>query len=338
MKNILYGLLISVFLSSCNGKTHEKSQELEQEKISNPIVDHGADPWVIKQDSLFHYCYAKGNAIYVKSVQRISAFNTAEEYMIWQAPDSGMYSKEIWAPELHWLNNQWFVYFAADDGDNTNHRMYVLSSKEKLPHSPFEFKGKISDDTDKWAIDGTVFTYQNKTYYLWSGWEGDVNEAQHLYIAEMGSPTTIISSRVKISSPEYEWEKRGSNEDLPTINEGPEVIQKDGKLFIVYSASGSWSNDYCLGMLTLTGTDPLQPDSWTKGERAVFSGTEQVISPGHASFIESGGQDYIVYHAMPVKGGGWNSRQVRIQPFSWENGNPNFGEPTGNGVKVDIQF
>jgi GH43 family beta-xylosidase len=336
MRQTFFGLA-AIFLIACNSQPKQTDASFE-EIVTNPIVDAGADPWIIRQDSTFHYCYAKGGGIYVKSVQKFSDLNTAKEHMIWQAPDSGMYSKEVWAPELHRLDGKWYIYFAADDGDNANHRMYVLSSEAKLPQSPFVFEGKISDDTDKWAIDGTVFTHLNKIYFVWSGWEGEVNEAQHLYIAEMSNPTTIGSGRVKISSPEFEWEKRGSNIDLPTINEGPEVLKHGDKLFIVYSASGSWSDDYCLGMLTLTGEDPMKPESWVKGDKPIFSGTDQVISPGHASFVESGGQDYIVYHAMPVKGGGWDSRQVRIQPFSWKDGQPDFGSPVSIDADVLVKY
>ncbi|WOK09381.1 glycoside hydrolase family 43 protein [Imperialibacter roseus] len=337
MIRIPYAFFFMLLFYGCNQKKTQKTTSLS-EIITNPIVDSGADPWIIRQGSTFHYCYAKGGGIYVKSVQKFSNLNGAEEHVVWQAPDTGSYSREVWAPELHKIDSKWYVYFAADDGENKNHRMHVLSSSSDIPHSGFSYAGKVSDDTDKWAIDGTVFTLNGKTYFVWSGWEGEVNEAQHLYIAEMSSPTQISSERVRISSPEFEWEKRGSSEELPTINEGPQVLQKGGRTFIVYSASGSWSNDYCLGLLELKGGDPMLPDLWEKSERPVFSGTEQVISPGHASFIISGGQDYIVYHAMPVKGGGWASRQVRIQPFSWKEGKPDFGVPVENEVEVNIEY
>ena len=337
MTRFAFFLPFILTLTACSDRPKNAQGQL-LEVVINPIVERGADPWIIKQDSLFHYCYSEGGAIHVKSVGKFSELNETEAHMIWQAPDSGAYSREMWAPELHKIDSKWYVYFAADDGENKNHRMHVLSSSSDIPHTGFSYTGKVSDDTDKWAIDGTVFTLNGKIYFVWSGWEAEVNEAQHLYIAEMSSPTQISSERVKISSPEFEWEKRGSSEELPTINEGPQVLQKGGRTFIVYSASGSWSNDYCLGLLELKGGDPMLPELWEKSEKPVFSGTEQVISPGHASFIISGGQDYIVYHAMPVKGGGWASRQVRIQPFSWKEGMPYFGLPVGNEVEVKIEY
>lgn len=333
----LYVLLMLFVVAGCAG--HQgKNSETAHEAVTNPIVDFGADPWVIKEGDMFHYCYSSDRAIWVKSVERISELNDAEPYKIWQAPDSGMYSREIWAPELHRLNDRWYVYFAADDGDNANHRMHVLSSPTGSPQSAFEYIGKITDSTDKWAIDGTVFTHGGEMYFVWSGWEGDVNEAQHLYIAEMESPTKLSSERVLLSVPEYEWEKQGSGDGLPTINEGPEVLKKDGRLFITYSASGSWSNDYCLGLLELTGDEPMDPAAWEKWDEPVFSGTDQVISPGHASFVTTDGRDYMVFHATKFKGGGWANREVRIQEFSWKDGKPDFGQPLANDTEVNMSY
>ena len=78
-----------------------------------------------------------------------------------------------------------------------------------------------------------------------------------------------------ISRPEFDWEKRGSTPEngLPTINEGPEALYGEDATYIVYSASGSWCDDYCLGMLKYKGGDPLRADSWLKYDRPVFGQT-----------------------------------------------------------------
>ena len=57
--------------------------------------------------------------------------------------------------------------------------------------------------------DGTVLELNGELYFLWSGWEGDVNVAQNIYIAHMSDPCTIDSERVCLSTPTYSWEKRG---------------------------------------------------------------------------------------------------------------------------------
>ena len=81
----------------------------------------------------------------------------------------------------------------------------------------------------------------------------------------MSNPWTLTGPRIMLSSPEYLWERNGE------INEGPAVIQKNDKMFLIYSASGCWTDDYSLGMLTMNALDdPLNASSWTKTDHPVF--------------------------------------------------------------------
>ena len=121
-----------------------------------------------------------------------------------------MYSKELWAPEVMYLQGKWYAYFAADDGDNNHHRMYVLENASPDPmKGEWTFKGQINDSTNKWAIDGDVYEYNNQLYMVWSGWKDDINGEQDIYIAKMSNPWTISSPRVRISKPKYDWETHG---------------------------------------------------------------------------------------------------------------------------------
>ncbi|WP_054968929.1 family 43 glycosylhydrolase [Alicyclobacillus ferrooxydans] len=161
----------------------------------------------------------------------------------------------------------------------------------------------------------------------------DQNGPQNLYIAKMSSPTKISSQRVEISSPTYSWET-----SVAPINEGPEVLKHDGKVFVVYSANASWTNDYCLGMLTLNGTDPMNPSDWVKSPKPVFQSGNGVFGPGHASFTVSpdGKQHWIVYHAARFSKAGWD-RDVRTQPFTWsKSGAPDFGSPDPTSQMLNI--
>lgn len=302
--------------------------------FTNPVAVDGADPWVIKHQETYFYCYSKDNAIWINKSDDLVKVVQMNGVKVWEPETGKNYSKEIWAPELHFIQDKWYIYFAADDGNNENHRMYVLESLTENPQGEYFFKGKISDASDKWAIDGTVIHYNSNLYFIWSGWEGDVNVQQNLYIAEMENPWTIKDKRVKISEPEYEWEMIGN----PLINEGPQVLRKDEKVFIIYSASGSWTDNYCLGRLTLTSEDPLDQKAWIKHHSPVFSGTSSVISPGHASFTKSPdeSEDWIIYHTAKHKGAAWD-RNIRMQKFSWtQDGTPCFGYPVENNVPVTV--
>jgi GH43 family beta-xylosidase len=301
--------------------------------FTNPILSSGPDPWVIQMDTNYYYTNTFGNRVAIYKSGRMSQLNKATPVTVWSPPATGPYSKEIWAPEIHFLQNKWYIYFAADDGNNANHRIYVLENDGADPQSSnWVLKGKVNDPADKWAIDASVFDYNAQSYLIWSGWEGDVDGRQDIYIAKLSNPWTITGNRVMISTPTYSWEKNGAP---PSVNEGPEVIKnKNGKIFLVYSVSGCWTDDYALGLLTLKdGGDPLNPADWSKSPNPVFvkNPANGAFGPGHPGFFTSrdGKEDWIVYHANSFTGQGCaDNRNPRMQKFTWNaDGSPNFGEP-----------
>ena len=294
-------------------------------KVQNPIHEGGCDPWVYLHEGSYYYCYSRGRGI---SVAKMSSLHTLvpKGTAVFDPPKWTEYSEELWAPELHYLNGEWYIYVAASDGYSSNHRMFVLKSTSDNPRSRYEMVGQITDPSNKWAIDGTVMELNGELYFLWSGWEGDKDGRQNLYIAHMSDPCTIDSERVMISTPEHNWE----TVEWPDVNEGPTVLQYGGKTFVVYSASGSWGDYYCLGMLTLTGEDPMDPTSWTKESRPVFTRrTDVCYGPGHCSFSTAvDGSVWMIYHGNQMSDTGWDGRSVWIAPVTFdENGKPHFGRP-----------
>jgi GH43 family beta-xylosidase len=334
MRIVLIGAIFGQMLTMI-AANETSSHTMSGNTYKNPIASNGADPWVIWWQGAYYYCYSFGESLGMNKAARLQDIDTTtERRIVWESPSGQPYSKELWAPELHYLDGKWYIYVAADDGKNEHHRMYVLEGMSQDPQGKYALKGQITDPTNKWAIDGTILVMDSGAkYFIWSGWEGDVNVQQNLYIAPMSNPWTISGKHVLISKPELPWELIGT----PLINEGPEILKHNGKVFIIYSASGSWTDDYCLGQLTLIGNDPLQPSSWQKKPTPVFSKTTAVFGPGHASFVKSpdGKEDWIVYHAAKYKGARWN-RNVRIQRFSWDaEGHPVFGTPVEKGVELE---
>ncbi|HET9236580.1 MAG TPA: family 43 glycosylhydrolase [Oligoflexus sp.] len=376
----------------------------------------------------------------------------APSVKVWQAPSGTEHSRQLWAAELHYLDGLWYIYYAASDGNNATHRMYVLESIGQDPTGPYRFKGRIAAATDRWAIDGTVLEPgDGRRYFVWSGWDGDENIQQNLYIAPMQNPwtlgsadpntlrmeaeqanlknvttrrasqasggeavaprdqagsflefhfemprsgtyqldiryasgagrdsthemsvngglqtlryppsgwnnfqtlqvfvplvagfnrirfihgaggaeldvievKTIGSDRVVLSMPEAEFERLGGP---AYINEGPQVLMRNGKIHIIYSASASWSDDYNLAQLSFQGGDLLNRNRWVK-RGSVFARTAAVFAPGHASFTKSPDGQEMIYHAARYQGAGWD-RDVRAQPFTWDAAdNPVFGRP-----------
>jgi GH43 family beta-xylosidase len=325
-------LLLLVVLAGFGPGIGFTANNIPGRTFTNPVVRHGQDPWVIRWNSVYYFCQSYSDGVWVNAAMNLEDIGKGGWKCVWRPSRGTAYSEEIWAPELHFLQGKWYIYVAADDGDNSTHRMYVLEGTSTDPQKPFALKGKISAPTDRWAIDGTVLEMPGgKLYFIWSGWEGFENVAQNLYLAPMSNPWTISGKRVCISRPEHHWEKNG----LP-INEGPETLWHGSHLFIIYSASGFWTDDYCLGQLAWNGGDVLDPESWVKNPKPIFASTSFVFGPGHCSFVKSpdGTEDWIVYHAHR-HAGSERERDVRIQRFNWnDDGSPHFGTPISAGIPL----
>ena len=297
--------------------------------FTNPVDPTGHDPWVLRHDGRYYYCVSRGGAICIASSPNLTDVASADAIEVWRPPAGTDYSSGLWAPELHRLGDAWYIYVAADDGDNYNHRMQVLRREAATPDGPFERVGELELPDDRWAIDGTPFEHDGQLYHIWSGWPGEENVTQNLYICRMKDPVTPVGERVLISKPEYDWEKAGSGDGLPTINEGPTQFDAGDRSFVIYSAGGSWSDFYCLGLLELVGDDPMDADAWRKSQTPWFKGTDTVVSPGHASVTESpdGSETWLVYHTARHPGAGWN-RDVNLQQIRVSSsGRPVAGKP-----------
>lgn len=320
-----------------------------QQTFTNPLLPSGADPWVSYQDGYYYYTNTTGGNITLWKTKNIGSLKSAEKKVVWTPPATGPYSKEIWAPELHFLNGKWYVYFAADGGSNIDHRMYVIENATKDPlEGTWVMKGQLNLPENKWAIDASVFENKGKMYVIWSGWKGDVNGQQDIFIAQMKNPWTAKGKRTLISEPNLPWETHGdlnNPNDVKhvNVNEGPEILKHKNHLFLIYSASGCWTDYYALGMLTAdVNANLLNASSWKKSDQPVFkqSPENKVYAPGHNSFFKSpdGKEDYILYHANSEPGQGCGRhRSPRMQKFTWNaDGTPHFGIPVAAGVSLPL--
>ncbi len=297
-------------------RTFNCKDEITTVKYSNTESRPGNDPYIIKHDGYYYYCWSDGGV-------KVAKFENLEDVSYTggsQVFSAGSF-QAVWAPELHYVDGEWYIYVAMQDnsGDNADHRMYCLKGTSQDPTRPFKLVGKVTDPTDKWAIDGTVFKYNGELYTVWSGWEGNVDVAQYLYIAHMSNPWTIDSERVLISKPDS-WDYKTKS---PCVNEGPCPLNLNGKQYILFSGNGSWTDDYCIGYLALEGDDPLDPDSWVKSDEPILKVSYKTSGPGHCSVFEADdGNWWMAYHANLTPGSGWSGRSYRIQPLEIENDKP----------------
>jgi GH43 family beta-xylosidase len=298
-------------------------------------------------ESTYYYMHSMQDSLVFWQTNDITDLKNSPHKTIW-IPDNLKNSKHLWAPEIHNINGNWYVYYAADDGNTDNHQLYVLENSSKDPfEGEFVMKGRISTDAENnWAIDGSMFEHKGDLYMVWSGWQTRRidTETQCIYIARMANPWTLSSERVLISKPEHDWERKYINEKGWTpkykifVNEGPQPLKSPNGNFIhvVYSASGCWTPYYALGMLTAKAdADLLDPASWSKSQKSLFkqSPEDSVFGTGHNSFFKSpdGKEDYILYHARKTETdpeGMGDTRSPRAQKVDWDKeGYPVFGKP-----------
>nr|WP_320057267.1 glycoside hydrolase family 43 protein [uncultured Bacteroides sp.] len=352
-------LLLSAVLLLCIACHNKQTKKKDNNVVSgptytNPLLPAGAEPWAVFHDGKYYYTQGSENKIIIWETTDITDLAHATRKEMW-IPKEAVNSFHLWGPEIHFIDNKWYIYFAADDGNMDNHQIYVIENKSANPlKGEFVMKGRIQTDKDNnWAIHATTFKNKGKRYMIWCGWQKKRigAENQCIYIAQMKNPWTLSSDRVSISQPKYEWERQWINPDgtktaYPIhVNEAPQYFHSKNKdkILIYYSASGSWTPYYCIGLLIANANSDLMiPASWKKSPDPVFrqQPSNKVYGPGGLSFIPSpnGKEWYFLYHARKMPNdapGAIDSRTPRLQEVKWDkNGIPILGTPSSEGIQL----
>jgi len=342
---IIWCVSIVFIGASCKKEAKSPAPDTQQTAtFTNPLLNAAPDPYVYQKDTAYYYMHTLGNRIQIWKTNKMSRLKNISPVTVFNAPASGGNSRDIWAPELFFLDNKWYIYYTGSDGNDREHRIWVLENASADPtQGTWVDKGKLTTQpADLWSIDATLFQQGSSLFMIWSGRPfaaGSTDLTQNLYISKMSNPFTLTGPTVQISAPQNDWEKRG----FP-VNEGPEILQNaSGQIFLIFSASYCGDDRYSLGLIRLnSGSDPMDAKNWTKTSVPVFTGlaSANAFGAGHNGFFKSrdGKEDWIIYHANSAAGEGCDdSRNVRMQKFTWTaDGTPNFGEPvsTGQAIKV----
>lgn len=313
---------------------------IKQEAVYNkPWILQRADPYIIKHKDGFYYFTASVptyDCIILRCAKSLWELKDAEEHIIWNKHDLGIMSQHIWAPELHYIDEKWFIYFAAGDKDDIwAIRPYVLECEGQNPITDkWIERGKMQparEDTfsfEAFSLDGTVFENKGRYYYVWAEKVGVGKQISNLYIAEMKSPYQLKTAQVLLTTPDYDWERVGF-----WVNEAPFVLKHQSKIYLTFSASDT-SSAYCIGLMSVDEeSDLLDPRAWKKGRWPVVASDEErrIFGPGHNCFTTlEDGQVVMIYHARSNKEIVGDplydpNRHTMIMPISWnEDGSPSF--------------
>jgi len=270
-------------------------------------------------NGLFHMTSTQNTNIQMWSASTVEGLKTAAPTVLWTDSTAGR-NFDFWAPEFWYLSGKWYIYYAvAGNGDDNTHRLHVLQGGTD-PNNPKSaaytyVNSLVPSNFNFWAVDGSILQLNNQLYFIFSGKTTASVWTHCTYIVPMSSPTAFSGPAVQISCPSLSWEIAAT-----PVQEGPEAITIGGVTHIVYSASHCSTDDYALGMLTLTnGANPLVASSWVKSPNAVFTKNTAagVYGPGHHFMFQKGTEWLFAYHGKSSPGLGCGDlRTTRVQPFT----------------------
>lgn len=237
----------------------------------------------------------------------------------------------IWAPEIHRVGDKWVVYFTESHSRSDAYNIYchalVLEGDRDPYDTALEFyteesawtdykmcledgvvdkEGKPAVDPFSYAfcLDMTYFkdAVNGQSYVIWAGkptaaYQGGNTD---LFIATVNEeePWKITSAATRVTYSDYGWERISY-----CVNEGATILQRDGNIYMCYSAAGTGS-EYSIGMCKAkAGADLLNLENWTKSPYPLLASRDVngEEGPGHNSFtVDKDGNAIFVYHARPT--------------------------------------
>ena len=166
------------------------------------------------------------------------------------------------------------------------------------------------------------------------------------------STVTLLTRVGYYSLEDYEKEQAGENVEKneyeligAEVNEGPEMIEHNGKYYLTFSVNGFYDASY--SVMQSVGDSPLGPFTKLKddqnglflsadlGSNAMASGT------GHHSFFTVGDKLYICYHRHNIVGSIDGGRGICVDEVNWVEIEDEIGETLdvlyANGPTVTVQ-
>lgn len=324
-------------------------------QYNDPLVRGRADPYVYKHTNGYYYftaTYPAYDRICIRRSATINGITDAPEREIWHKHETGVMASHIWAPELHYIDGKWYIYFAAGEDKKTwEIRPYVLECADEDPYegewhemgpmlahrSPRKrhgeslraFNGYDPYSFTEFSLDATTFEHRGKRYFIWAEKVHRRFGISNLYIAEMEAPNKLKTVQVLLSTPDYDWERIDF-----WVNEGPAVLKYGGKIFVTYSASAT-GQMYCMGMLSADeDADLLDPKAWSKKRYPVLQTDpdRKVFGPGHNCFtVGDDGEVLCILHYRDysdefISGDPLNNpdRHAHVLKVQFENSEPVF--------------
>ncbi|MFE6076528.1 family 43 glycosylhydrolase [Paenibacillus sp. NPDC057886] len=286
-----------------------------QEHYAFPIAANRADPCITKWNSKYYLVATNdedhNQTLYIRESDTIAGLVDAQEILILDTSTYDHIKGLLWAPELHVIADELYLFHAATSGDFLNEESHVMklsadgsptrATDWSIPQRVLRKDGTHLCEAGKViSLDMTVFKWNDEYYASWSERQFvPVDLGAWLYIAKLDSqePWRLSSEPVLLSKPDYGWANNHTY-----VDEGPFALIRNDRLYLTF-ASAAVDATYCVGLLTLNVNDDLlNPDHWTKWNYPLLTSRSVPgeFGPGHNSYvIDNEGVTWNVYHARP---------------------------------------
>lgn len=229
----------------------------------------------------------------------------------------------LWAPAIKYFGGKYYLYYSASDTFIGSGGSAIGVAVSSSPTGPWVDSGTpVVEPGPTAVIDPEVIEENGQKYIYFGTFHGGIR-------------IRTLSADGLQSNPASEQPIA-----IPNRYEGPYIIRRDGYYYMFLSASNC-----CNGALSgysvfvARSASPFGPFTDRDGNSVLASRTggtlvlgmngNRWVGPGHnAGFTDSGGKDWMVYHAIdrnrPYFAGspGFTKRPVMMDPIDWVDGWP----------------
>lgn len=239
-----------------------------------------------------------------------------------------------WAPEVLRTGSVYVLYFTARERTSGLQCVGVATSAQVLgPYTSAAPEPLVCQRDQGGTIDASPFRDRDGTLYLYYKNDGNnpsVLKPSRIWVQRLSADgLSLTGQATSLIRNELKWEWR--------VVESPAMTRSaDGRYVLLYSANHfGWEKDqrlsnYAIGYATCTGPQgpctkaPENPilKSFYSTWRGCLSG------PGHQTVFETGGRQYLVFHAWSatarcLRAG--EGRYMYVAPLTWRGATPVIG-------------
>jgi len=276
----------------------------------NPVVsENRPDPALLRVGAVFHLYSTEGNGANVQTA-------TSTDLVTWTpGPDAlpglGKWASpgKTWAPEVIAVRNKYVMFYTASD--TASGKQCIGRADSATPAGPFVDKSASAFvcRPDKGGdIDPNPVIIAGKPYLFWKN-DGNCCGLPVRIWGQQLDPgaRTPVGKRVELMGNTKAWQGN--------LVEGPEMVPRNGKLYLFYAANDYASTSYAEGYAVCLS--PLGP--CVDQDKPLLISTDRAAGPGHAFVLSVGDKTWMIYHAWQPDAVNTviPGRQLWLDPLRW---------------------